>query len=458
MGRTSPPRCLPFSALHCLFIVLTVVLGALLSAPNSAEADWFGSTGAGYGTANSTSRTGKQAVQDDSVYCQQTPEGQVIPKPYGGTRRNIPCGPGFAKQPQRSPSVVCDGPSIRSTQDLAKLVFRNYDTEPILIVPLCNQSNVYLVTLSGTQFKAGQPTGLQEIFASAFRWVDNYSRAVVRSLIQSNVPTGATIILAGHSLGGMVAQNLPVLPELGYNQRWLTARVITLGSPIMNQLRLPASITRRFAIRGDPVVTQAPYWAGRLGFKAMFFPPDISGLSGDPIWVDGGPGYLDPRELHLAYPKSSDLEGFDALGDRSGTRSIQVNASQELHWGTDFSQERLPIKTKGVVYRGGSRTPQNMTPRPNIDNQGLSTFETLEQAVKPGDKAQIIDLSLLQAPLVAVPDAPPEGHVSIRPGAALTPAALRNTAEWAATRGTPTIHPYTQSVIDAVIDEKKRPK
>ncbi len=149
-------------------------------------------------------------------------------------------------------------------------------------------------------FRAGQPTGLEEIFATASRRLDNYSRTIVKSLIQMGVPPGANVILAGHSLGGMVAQNLPVLPELGYNQRWKTVRVITFGSPIMNQLRLPDSITRRFAVWGDPVVTQASYWAAKIGFKSMFFPPDISGWSRKPIWIDGGPGFLDPIGLHLA--------------------------------------------------------------------------------------------------------------------------------------------------------------
>jgi hypothetical protein len=52
---------------------------------------------------NTTRRTGKQAIQDDSVYRQQTPQGQEIPKAYGGTRRNIPIGPNFIQGGQRPP-------------------------------------------------------------------------------------------------------------------------------------------------------------------------------------------------------------------------------------------------------------------------------------------------------------------------------------------------------------------
>ena len=82
-----------------------------------------------------------------------------------------------------------------------------------------------------------------------------------------------------------------------------------------------------------------------------------------------------------------------------------------------------------IVSRGGSRTPDNLTPRPSIDRQGPSTFEALELTVQPGGMAQVIDLSRLPAPLVGVSDAPPPGHVSIRPGLALTPEVLHSTAE-----------------------------
>jgi hypothetical protein len=64
------------------------------------------------------------------------------------------------------------------------------------------------------------------------------------------------------------------------------------------------------------------------------------------------------------------------------------------------------LSARGVpqlVYRGGSRTPTNLTPRPGVDTTGLSTFETLEQAVGPGQKAQVIDTMRLRS-LCAVCD------------------------------------------------------
>ncbi|MCP3139884.1 hypothetical protein LXT23_21405 [Pyxidicoccus sp. QH1ED-7-1] len=104
-----------------------------------------------------------------------------------------------------------------------------------------------------------------------------------------------------------------------------------------------------------------------------------------------------------------------------------------------------------LVYRQGSDTAQNMTPRPGLDKKGLSTFETLEQAAKPGEKAQVIDTTKLRC-LKAVCDPPPEGHVSIKPETA------EELADWASTRGSDTVHPWTQEVLDAIVDTVRRPK
>jgi hypothetical protein len=121
-------------------------------------------------------------------------------------------------------------------------------------------------------------------------------------------------------------------------------------------------------------------------------------------------------------------------------------------WGVRGLINRWMVMKNGLVYRGGSKTPQNLTPRPGIDRTGLSTFNDLGKAVKPGGKAQVIDVSHLDPSLQAVRDLFPPGHVSIRP---VDPTLM---VEWASTRGTGTIHPFTQMVIDAIVDTVTRPK
>lgn len=104
-----------------------------------------------------------------------------------------------------------------------------------------------------------------------------------------------------------------------------------------------------------------------------------------------------------------------------------------------------------LLYRRGSKFPDNFTPRPGIDVDGLSFFDSLEKAADPGEKAQVIDADRLRS-LTGTPSEPPPGHVT------LSPNDVTRLSEWAATRGTGAIHPLTQEILDAIVDTVRRPK
>ena len=110
-------------------------------------------------------------------------------------------------------------------------------------------------------------------------------------------------------------------------------------------------------------------------------------------------------------------------------------------------------RTPDIVYVNGSDTANNLTPR-ITDLTGLSSFDTLERAAKPGDKAQsFVVASLAEGGLGAFREEPPEGHVVIRP---LDPLGLSN---WLASRasGTYADNKYTQYLREIAV-EVRRPK
>lgn len=120
------------------------------------------------------------------------------------------------------------------------------------------------------------------------------------------------------------------------------------------------------------------------------------------------------------------------------------------------------LRTQGIVYRRGTATDSNLTPRPGRDTvwkpgqePGLSTLETL--VLKPGEKAQVIDLALLQAPLSAFADDPhlggTPGHVAIAPVDAAGVIDQQRLDDWAASRGTGRLHPLTQIVRTALVGQ-----
>jgi RHS repeat-associated protein len=114
------------------------------------------------------------------------------------------------------------------------------------------------------------------------------------------------------------------------------------------------------------------------------------------------------------------------------------------HWAKVF---QLAADYEGFLYRGGSRTPKNMTPRPGIDTDGLSTFNGPDK-FNPGDKVQVIDTSKLKN-LFGRPDPSPPGHVTV------TPRDPSQMGPWAASRDGGPIHPLTQELLDALVDEIK---
>jgi hypothetical protein len=110
------------------------------------------------------------------------------------------------------------------------------------------------------------------------------------------------------------------------------------------------------------------------------------------------------------------------------------------------------VLTEGTVYRMGSATPNNMTPRQEFDpatglrrkkndlDSGLST--TIK---KPKGKSQAIDVAKLKGTgLEAVQDG--VDHVTIRPVDDPDKLKLK---EWAETKGTPVDHEYSKAVANA---------
>jgi hypothetical protein len=114
------------------------------------------------------------------------------------------------------------------------------------------------------------------------------------------------------------------------------------------------------------------------------------------------------------------------------------------------------IITSGFVYRGGTRTNRSLTPRLGRDvstipgKAGLSAFEKFENANRPGNYVQKIDVSRLAAPLAALLE--DDGHVGIAPVKADGSIDEDLLTEWAKTRDAGVRHALTKIVYDAIVE------
>jgi chorismate synthase len=109
-------------------------------------------------------------------------------------------------------------------------------------------------------------------------------------------------------------------------------------------------------------------------------------------------------------------------------------------------------RTTNKIYRSASGTPDSLTPRSGVDDVaggGLSFFDSLNNpGVKPGKYVEV-DTSKLVT-LIAIPDNNPPGHVTVTPGS------LQALQDWAATRGTGQLHPFTAEILAAVTNIGKK--
>ena len=118
-----------------------------------------------------------------------------------------------------------------------------------------------------------------------------------------------------------------------------------------------------------------------------------------------------------------------------------------------------------LVFRRGRLNEKTCTPRPVIDTvgrpgqaPGLSAFENL--SLRRGEVAQVIDVTMLQHPLCAIPDNVAEGgtpgHVSIVPNNVAGEVNLQLLDEWTATRGQAPPHALTRNVMSAIVQSNVR--
>jgi len=129
------------------------------------------------------------------------------------------------------------------------------------------------------------------------------------------------------------------------------------------------------------------------------------------------------------------------------------------------------INRPRIVFRGGSRTNQALTPRRGSDTAapagltpGLSVEDTLKDALDSGNKkAQKLDLSKLRWPLAYFPDNPEaegarRGHGVITPVDDKGRVDLVALEEWASCRlsQADTPHPLTQLIIDTIVESDVR--
>ena len=176
-----------------------------------------------------------------------------------------------------------------------------------------SKTPVYLICLSGTEFVFNQSTGVWTDLLSGFEQNNCYIRNV-RSAILKTVPKGSNLILAGHSLGGMVAQQAAADTKIKKNYNVLNT--VTFGSPLIKGLSREGTV-KRLGDTKDVV----PYLSVSTFLNVVW---QATGLNRE----DGGYKTSEFVTAHTdSYQRAAVWGEYDITGTKKGTAALTLDFS-----------------------------------------------------------------------------------------------------------------------------------
>ena len=173
-----------------------------------------------------------------------------------------------------------------------------------------SSKTVYLITLSGTELVLNQSTEVITDLLSGFNLHSAYYYNVVK-VILNNIPRGSNLIIAGHSLGGMIAQQ--VAADSSVKASYNVLNTVCFGSPLL-AAGFREGTVRRLGDVSDPV----PYLSGNL------FVTPIRAILG--LNREDGHYYLQPITAHNSSYSRADLWGkYDVTGTKYGNAKLTLD-------------------------------------------------------------------------------------------------------------------------------------
>ena len=172
---------------------------------------------------------------------------------------------------------------------------------------------VWLVTLMGINFYTRNSNNIFSYLHAAFNTRGRYFNRAKDGILQ-NVPEGAKLVLAGHSLGGMVAHQLMCAKEI--TSRYEVLNTLTFGSPyvVVDTAKREGRLVR-LEDRYDTIP--------RFSIALLLSPADYNGAI-----KRGSPYFGNANGAHNYSYRNGDIWGaFDALGAENGVAKLVLDRS-----------------------------------------------------------------------------------------------------------------------------------
>lgn len=208
---------------------------------------------------------------------------------------------------------------LASVADVATYILEPKPWGEIQIAPAVlateeGAKDVYLVALRGVGFSKNKTNNVLACFLSAFNLKSGYYTQVLDYVLQY-VPEGSAVVFAGHSLGGMIEQQLSCAEE--FTSKYELLHTLNVGSPyVLTKAENREGSLMRCVDTTDVIPKLGP------GALLDFF------HFNNYIKLDGG--YLgDPDAAHnLSYMRDDIWGDYDALGELDGVATLTLQRSE----------------------------------------------------------------------------------------------------------------------------------
>lgn len=225
---------------------------------------------------------------------------------------------------------------------------------------------VYLVCIAGTEVIGGHPNNVDADVMTALNLPNQYERQI-RKVIEKNVPKGSNLMLTGHSLGGMVAQQVCADSKLKRDYNILYT--VAFGAPVVKGQSGYEGTLYRLVDKSDYVGLASVNVVENLS-KATLENMGAAMASTGTVTRDGGynnnrgnfamvsnalahPELNGPHSAHMSYINEQTWGDVDVCGIPNGPHQLKLDKS---------TCQRFVTKTNsnsGVsagLYNGGNAT------------------------------------------------------------------------------------------------------
>lgn len=200
--------------------------------------------------------------------------------------------------------------------------------------------DIYLVAIHGLEATAiGRTDDLLNCLLAGTEQESQYLNYLIRYM-EDNIPKGSNVVFAGHSLGGMVAQQAAAKKSV--QDRYNILYTVTFGSPLLAAGKAEGKVNR-MAANGDAVPYLSVYTFTDLQKQLKERNAEDTGFS---------------LNTHVnGYRNKKAWKNYDAVGNKGGKTVLKIDdSSTEYYDAPLFERDSYNINGYASFYLDGNYT------------------------------------------------------------------------------------------------------